>query len=335
MILEILVAQYKETEEIIKPLLDSIAIQQGIDFKEINVIIANDGSDVILKKEFLEQYSFHINYLLKEHNGLSGTRNFLLDNSTADYLMFCDADDMFLSNIALNLVFSEIKKNKFDYFYSDFMQERKGSSGNMIYSVLKNEPHVHGKIFRRQFLIDKNIHWKNELLHNDAIFFTHLCKACAEPNKIKYCQYPFYLWKYNKNSVTQETNYWFLKNFNYFMLAVINLEEELLARGLLDNARTAAVSFIYMVYFLYNSEDWQLKENQEYVKNVLQSFSFFYKTYSSLINLCNEKELAFIIKNARLDIAKRQKSTFLEKITFEDWKKMILEISNNGGDQNG
>ena len=43
--LSICVPQYKETEEVIKPLLDSIAIQQNIDFKDIEVVIANDGSD--------------------------------------------------------------------------------------------------------------------------------------------------------------------------------------------------------------------------------------------------------------------------------------------------
>ena len=40
-----------ETDEIVKPLLDSIAIQQGIDLNNVGVIIVNDGSkdDSILK----------------------------------------------------------------------------------------------------------------------------------------------------------------------------------------------------------------------------------------------------------------------------------------------
>ena len=45
--LQILVPQYDETDEIVKPLLDSIALQQNIDFKDIGVIIVNDGSDII------------------------------------------------------------------------------------------------------------------------------------------------------------------------------------------------------------------------------------------------------------------------------------------------
>ena len=49
--LQILIPQYKETDKIIKPLLDSIAIQQSIDFREIGVIICNDGTDVRLSDQ--------------------------------------------------------------------------------------------------------------------------------------------------------------------------------------------------------------------------------------------------------------------------------------------
>ena len=47
--LQILVPQYKETEDIIKPLLDSIEVQQNVDLKnDVGVIIVNDGTDVHL-----------------------------------------------------------------------------------------------------------------------------------------------------------------------------------------------------------------------------------------------------------------------------------------------
>ena len=59
--LQLLVPQYKETEEIVKPLLDSLAIQQGIDLNEVGVIICNDGSDVRLSKSFLNSYPLKLN----------------------------------------------------------------------------------------------------------------------------------------------------------------------------------------------------------------------------------------------------------------------------------
>ena len=57
--LQILVPQYKETDDIIKPLLDSIEVQQNVDLKnEVGVIIVNDGTDVHLSEELLSRYTF-------------------------------------------------------------------------------------------------------------------------------------------------------------------------------------------------------------------------------------------------------------------------------------
>ena len=82
--LSICVPQYKETEEVIKPLLDSIAIQQNIDFKDIEVVIANDGSDTKLSEDFLGKYPYEIKYIQGEHKGVRATRNLAFDNATGE-----------------------------------------------------------------------------------------------------------------------------------------------------------------------------------------------------------------------------------------------------------
>ena len=51
--LQILIPQYKETEDIIKPMLDSIEVQQSINLNDIGVIIVNDGTDVHLDQHSL------------------------------------------------------------------------------------------------------------------------------------------------------------------------------------------------------------------------------------------------------------------------------------------
>ena len=60
--LQILIPQWNETDKEVKPLLDSIAIQQNVDFDEVGVIIVNDGSDTFLSDEFLNSYPFKIDY---------------------------------------------------------------------------------------------------------------------------------------------------------------------------------------------------------------------------------------------------------------------------------
>ena len=57
--LQLLITQYNEIEDVIRPMLTSIETQQGVDLKkDIEVIIANDGSDVKLSGDFLGSFSF-------------------------------------------------------------------------------------------------------------------------------------------------------------------------------------------------------------------------------------------------------------------------------------
>ena len=120
--LQILVPQYKETDDIIKPLLDSIALQQQVDFNEIGVIICNDGTDVHLSREFLDSYPFTIEYYLCEHKGVSATRNACLDHAIAEYVMFCDADDMFCNVCGIWMLLREMSIG-FDSLVSLFIEE--------------------------------------------------------------------------------------------------------------------------------------------------------------------------------------------------------------------
>ena len=108
--LQILIPQYQETDDVVKPLLDSIALQQNVPMEEIGVIICNDGSDVFLSDKLLSAYPFDIQYHHEPHRGVSGTRNACLDYAEADYVMFCDADDMFANVCGLWIMFREMKK---------------------------------------------------------------------------------------------------------------------------------------------------------------------------------------------------------------------------------
>lgn len=325
MTLDILIAQYKEKEQTIKPMLDSIALQQGVDFQNINVIIANDGSDIILSDNFLSSYNFPIKYYIKEHSGLSATRNYLLDNSNGEYMMFCDVDDMFLRNDALNTIFNTIKETKCDLLYSVFMVERKLENGDFFYHPFK-ECHVHGKVICRQFLLNHNIRWKDELVMHDSRYFFTLCEAYAEPGKAVQINTPFYLWKWNEKSITRSKENWLLETYGYFTYSAFCITEELLLRGKTKQAIKAATSFTYLTYFLNNTKNWLDKKNEEYTNNALKNFATYYKKYSSLISLNNSQELQQTIAKLRNNVVSKQTDLFIETITFTDWLDKIQNI---------
>ena len=175
--LQILVPQYHETNEVLKPLLDSIAIQQSIDFNEIGAIICNDGSDVYLTNDFLTSYPFKIDYHLEPHRGVSGTRNACLDHATADYIMFCDADDMFYNACGLWIIFNEIEIG-FDSIVSVFVEETRHPQTKQIMYINHDmdSTFVHGKVHRRQYLLNQNIRWNEKLTIHEDSYFNILCQ---------------------------------------------------------------------------------------------------------------------------------------------------------------
>ena len=163
--LQILVPQYKETEDIIKPLLDSIEVQQNVDLaNDIGVIIVNDGTDVHLSEDFLKRYSFPIEYHLNEHKGVSATRNACLDHATADYVMFCDADDMFYNACGLYIIFREIENGGFDSLVSAFIEESRDpvTKEPLYINHDMDSTFVHGKVHCRKYLLKEKIRWNDK-----------------------------------------------------------------------------------------------------------------------------------------------------------------------------
>ena len=241
--LQILVPQYKETEDIVRPLLDSIRTQQGVDLNEIGVIIVNDGTDVIFSDEFLNQYPFEILYYTNKHSGVSATRNICLAAARADYVMFCDADDMFLSNCGLYLIFQTME-NEFDVLVSTFSEESY-KDGKYTYINHENDAtFVHGKVYRRQFLIDNNIAWNPKLTIHEDSYFNYLCRIIAQEDRIKYIKDVFYLWKYRPDSVCRSDEKYLLKTLGHMVDGTAALCESLIKRNRLDNAAFIAYSFI-------------------------------------------------------------------------------------------
>ena len=213
--LQILIPQYKETDDIIKPLLDSIEVQQNVDLKnDVGVIIVNDGTDVHLSQKLFDRYSFPIEYHLNKHKGVSATRNACLDYATADYVMFCDADDMFYNACGLYIVFREIEMGGFDSLVSAFIEEtRMPETKEVIYiNHDMDSTFVHGKVHRRRYLIDNNIRWNDNLTIHEDSYFNCLCQRLAK--ELKYSMTSFYLWRWRDDSVCRHDPKYILKTYN-------------------------------------------------------------------------------------------------------------------------
>lgn len=315
--LQILVPRYNEGAEIIKPLLDSIALQQGVDIKnEVGVIIVDDGSSTTLNPTFLESYPFNIEYHSHEHKGVSATRNACLDYATADYVMYCDADDMLFNACGLWIIFREMKKD-FDSLVSVFCEEwRDRETGEILYI---NHEHdnvfVHGKVHKRQYLIDKNIRWNETLTIHEDSYFNTLCQVLSD--NVLYVSAPFYLWKWRDGSICRHDPKYILKTYNKLLDSNDALVQELLNRGLKDKAEMMCVMMIFDSYYAMNKPQWINQENVEYRQAVENRFQEYYAKNKHLwesIDPQLKMQLSTNIRNRQV-----VEGMQMEKITIDQW----------------
>ena len=324
MTLDILIPQYKETDEIVRPLLDSLKIQQGINFDDLGVIIVNDGSDVFLSEDFLKSYPFKVKYIKAEHQGVSATRQRALDESKADYVMFCDADDMFCGMMGLWIIFREMQTG-FDTFVSAFYEQTKIPDSNDLTFITRemDSTFVHGKVHRRKYLIEQNIRWNPNLTIHEDSYFNILCQKCTP--QVRYCATPFYLWKWRDESVCRSDFKYILKTYNIMLDSSTALISNLLNRGKYQDAQFYATSMVYDAYFTMNKDEWINQENKEYRDATEKRFAEYYKQFKFMTTSVPKEVKAAILQGLRNRFY--QEGMLLETTTFETWIKHIEELA--------
>lgn len=324
--LQILVPQYKETDKEVKPLLDSIAVQQSVDLEnDVGVIIVNDGSDVFLSDELINSYPFKIEYYKEKHRGVSGTRNACLDHSTAEYVMFCDADDMFSNVCGLYIIFREFDLGGFDSLVSVFVEEtRDPMTRDIVYVDHEmDSTFVHGKVHKRQYLLDKKIRWNEKLTIHEDSFFNILCQNLSED--VKYCPFPFYLWKWRDDSVCRHDPKYILKTYNNLLDSNDALIDEFLKRGLMEKAAFYTAFMIFDAYYTMNKPEWINQENKEFRDATEKRFSKYFKKRKNLWNSITIQDKMQISNGVRTRSI--GEGMLMEAITVDDWLKKVESLT--------
>lgn len=324
--LQILVPQYKETDDIVKPLLDSIEVQQNVDLKhDVGVVIVNDGTDVRLSDAFLSRYTFPIEYHLHDHGGVSATRNACLDHATADYVMFCDADDMFFNACGLYIIFREMEGEGFDTLSSTFVEETRTPDRKTPLYINRDmdSTFVHGKVHRRQFLLSNNIRWNESLTIHEDSYFNCLCQRLA--GDIRYSPTAFYLWKWRDASVCRHDPKYILKTYCNMLDSNDALVSEMLRRDRREDAMFYAVSMIYDAYFTMNKDEWLNQDNRDYRAATEKRFAAYWHKHKSLHDSMPKELRARVI----MGIKNRMyaEGMVLETQTFDMWIQDIEKIA--------
>lgn len=318
--LQILVPQYKETDEVVKPLLDSIGLQQNVPFDEIGVVICNDGSDVFLPDELLTAYPFKIEYHREPHRGVSGTRNACLDYATADYVMFCDADDLFYNACGLWILFREMETG-FDSLVSVFTEETRDPSTKAPQYINHetDSTFVHGKVHRRAYLVENNIRWNDSLTIHEDSYFNTLCQNLSK--NVKYCTTPFYLWRWRDESVCRHDPKYILKTYRNMIDSNDALVDEFTRRGVSDKAAFFTAFLIFDAYYAMNKPEWVNQENQAYRDATERRFATYYTKHKAVWEGIPTNDKMMISNMVRSRSV--MEGMGMERATVDEWLKHI------------
>lgn len=311
------------------PLLSSLALQQTVDFNEFGMIVVFDGDEAapLPEEEWQAKYPFQIQFLHVKHGGVSAARNAGLDAATADYIMFCDADDMFSHMCGIYLIFREIDKGEFDTMASLFSEEtRHPETGEPVFVMHpKDSTFVHGKVHRRKYLIDNDIRFNPKLtIHEDSYFNTLAQNLSHDPAKVMYCPTEFYLWRWRDNSVCRKDPKYLLKTYPMLIDSNDAMVDEFERRGKPDKARFYFGCMMYDIYYTMQKREWIDPANLEYREATNRRAKKYYLKHKAKWDAMTYKDHMQTSNGVRTRCV--NEGMPMESITIVQWLQYICNL---------
>lgn len=207
--LSVIIPCYKARETISKT-LHSIAMQSIAE--DLEILVINDADNLDYSDILRKFDDLNIVYVQREKNGGCGqARNTGVRHATADFLCFADSDDAFVHPLSLEIAYNKIKTEKADMLVGIFESEARQSNGVALRKMEHSIVWCHSKVYRRQFLLDNNLFFKEELRINEDGEFHQIAVDLGA--KVVELPMVTYLWRDNANSITHENLYRNKKTF--------------------------------------------------------------------------------------------------------------------------
>lgn len=188
-------------EDYIERAINSVLNQ---DFEDYEILVVEDKStDNTLEK--IMKYEGKIKIIKNNVNkGLGAVRNIGIENSVGEYIVHLDGDDTLYNESTLKDIDKVIGNDKPDIVFFGF-QELNGEVNRLRIATKENSTKearlicdaafsVPSKCWRREFLIEKDIKFIEDIYYEDMIYSM---KAVTLANETKYGEFPIF--NYYKN----------------------------------------------------------------------------------------------------------------------------------------
>lgn len=166
-------------EDYIEKAIESVENQT---LKDIEIIVVDDASTDKTKQKILNMQAKYNNITYIEHEEnkkLGGARNTALKIAKGEYIVFLDGDDELAENDVLERLDKLIGKDQVDVVYLGFKMV--GTKNEIVipteetctkeYRAAQDKyPNAWSKCWRREFLEENNIIFKEKRLYEDVLF---------------------------------------------------------------------------------------------------------------------------------------------------------------------
>jgi len=318
--IDIIIPAYNAHNTIKRTLL-SISKQKNID--NIKTYIVNDGSKNDYNSE-IEPFSeiMDITELkLKKNSGPGVARQYGIDNSDSEFIIFIDSDDILASETSIKILYDNIENSNYDVIKSTFLEQLNDDSliehkDDMIW--------LHGKIFRRDFINKNNIRFNNTYSNEDNGFNKLFFLFGAN---IKTINEVTYIWLYNENSITRVNNQMY--SF-YGLKGYINNMLWASKTALKNNYDTERIS--YLLYqtltavYLYYIEFNERQDSNTLLKESVELFNL-YNLYPLTDN--EKKKIIFVEEYKSHCLELGEEKIKKPQIAFEEFLEKIKNQKTN------
>lgn len=282
--ISIIIPHHQEDLRLMYSCLSSLDSQIGINFEEdLEIIIVNDDKDHTIKDfSLFSNIEPCIKQFFNEKTGYMGiSRQIGIDNSSGDYLLFIDADDMLGMPMLICDLISRIKAfpDK-DVFCYRFFEESILSSGQHTY--LEHEHDfiwMFAKCYKKDFIIRNNIRFHEDILWHEDTYFNQVLLT-YQPN-IEYLNYLGYVWKCTFDSITRKNS----AEYSYSSLCMyIDAIDKVIERvKLMVNGAAIIDKVSWLASYMYSclQKINQVDFREKYKKDIEKKLSQFIKKWDN------------------------------------------------------
>lgn len=326
------------SERYLRRCLDSLVYQT---LENIEIICVNNGSDDS-SLEILEEYKAlfpdKMVVITTEHFNRAGHgRNVGMQNARADYISFCDSDDMFHLK-ALEWMHVKAMEGNYDIVFSPYYRvaDRTISVGgkfNQSYSptpldlLISASPSVWGKIIHKSLI--ERIGYMPETFSAEDIAYSFMLHTYAA--NVAYVKNPTY---YYINRSDSEVRVFLspkkLENVDSQNYGIQNGNQEYREAIIANIARLdeghAKSDWVFADHFIGN-----LKRNRELIENNEFFMEYYPKVYDSVeryLNLTDEPMERVVYANGFGGISDERVQYLKEKAFYPEAQVVVLDASN-------